>query len=708
MDPPMVRKLALIVLTLVLGLALWLSRGARAPAPVAPPRVEESSRGDAPHSPVSIPESQRAPESAASVAQTLLVVICRAKETGAPLSGQQVHLYAELKPGPIPEGNGAHGKLGELLVTGADGRVEYEVVPALALHLTTNSQAFGASAYGQREIEPLAPGETREVVLELATQDDAHFHARVIARETKQPIGVAEVQGGPRGIQTDADGRFDLAYKSWSMTRLTIAALGYAPCVLHAQEGHETPEKAMQFELDRACTLIGQLKDAGSGKYVLQAWTEGYRLQEQDPSSFMGFDTGDRQWRADFDATGRAEIPGLPPNAPLRICVFEGEKTVVELAERVTIPPGATREVELHAASTCRLTGIVRDDAGDVVPGLTLWLLRSEHGLRLYINAYEGDARVGTAKTDEQGRFAFEKLSPGSWRVTPEARARVRGADVAADEIAPVATLVEIATGEATHDVQLVVHRGLAIRGSVLDPEGKPVARSGVQGFAPGTYVGATSKEDGTFVLGPLPTGSFLLTGDSFGSGFAPSEHVRAEAGANGVVLKLRRGGKLAGRVIDAGSGDGTVAQVSISIPADPLSVIHMPTSKPDGSFEISGLLPGAYAICAAAADGRVGSLRGVELATGADLHDLVIQLAPGARVRVHYGGAEGFCSVRILQEGVVVATDGVEKGTSKTFSSPAGAVKVVCRLGGNGKEIVRELTLAVGAENEVVIDDKD
>jgi hypothetical protein len=390
------------------------------------------------------------------------------------------------------------------------------------------------------------------------------------------------------------------------------------------------------------------------------------------------------------------------------VSVLEGGTTIVELAERVTIPPGATREVELRASSTCTLTGTVRDDAGNVVPELTLWLLRSEHGLRLYISPYETDERVGTAKSDAQGRFAFEKLSPGKWRVTPEPKARVPGGEVATDGIAPVATLVEIKLGEATHDVDLVVHRGLTIRGSVLDPDGKPVARAGVEGYAPNTYVGANAEEDGSFVLGPLPTGSFMLTGESFGSGFASSERVRAEVGSSGVVLHLRRGGKLAGRVIDSKSGDGVVAKISVSIPADPLSVTYVPTSKPDGSFELSGLLPGAYALCATATDGRIGSLRGVELAAGGDLRDLVIQLAPGARVRVRYAGAEDFCSARVVQDGVVCASDGIEKGTTKTFSAPAGSVKLVCRLHGNGKEIVRELTLEAGKEQELVITDQD
>jgi len=714
MGCPMARKLALIVLIVVLGLALWLWRGS-APTAVplaAPPTQAAKAR------PLDSAQAENAPDSSrtevatpvASTKPTLLVVICRAKETGAPLAEQDVHLYSEIKSGPIPNGTGSHGTLGEMLATGADGRVEYEVPAATALHLSSNPRKFGANAHGSREIEALAVGEQREVVIEIPTQDDARFCGRVISRETKQPIAAAEVHGGPRELETDSDGRFDLPYASWSMVQISVLALGYAECEISAQKGHEMPEKALVLELDRSCTLIGRLKDGSGGKYVLQAMTEGYRLHEQDPGgmSGMGFDTGDRTWRADFDATGRAEIPGLPPNAPLRVSLLDGRKPLLELPERVTIRPGATREVELRPSNLCKLTGVVRDDKGAPVADLTLWLLRSERGVRLYVNSYEGDERVGTAKTDAEGRFAIEKVSAGTWRLSPEAKFRSHEADVDADAIAPVAMLLEIPAGETEHQVEFLVHRGLTIMGKVLDPDGNPATQTNVSASAAPIWVGADGRKDGSFVLGPLAPGSYRLQASANFSPCAPSEYQSIDAGARDVVLQLRRGGKLAGRVVDAKSGEGVVAGIYVSIPGDPTSSIQHPSSKPEGSFELQGLLPGAYALCASSTDGRVGSLRGVELVAGGDLHDLVIQLQPGARVRVRYAGEKGVASVRVVQDGVVFGTDGVEKGTTKSLSAPAGSVKVVCRLGRNGKEVVRELTLKAGEVQEVVIKDED
>ena len=715
----MARKLALLALVLALGLGWWFSqrtREAPAPLPAAPdaPALPASKIANEPieSAPSTKREEIAAPAEPAKPAQVAhLVVICRAKETGAPLADQDVQLAGgEVRHRAIPQASGAQGKLNEIVSTGADGRAEFVLAAGIATQLSVYPKQRGGNAAGRRELAAFAPGETREIVLELLTTNDAHLCLRVLAHESKQPIAAAEVRGGRSALETDADGRIDVPYATWSILRLSILARGYAECVIRAQAGHETPEQALVIELDRSCTLIGRLLDGGSGHHVLQARTEGYRLQEQDPSRLTGaiLDTEDRSWRAEFDPTGRAEIQGLPPNAPLRVSLFDGHKPLVELPERVTIPPGATREVELRAASTCTLSGIVRDDAGQPVADQTLWLLRSERGVRLILQSYEEDQLVARAKTGADGRFTMPKVSAGTWRLGPQPVFRKPEADVAADAVAPLAMLVEIAAGETTHEVELTVHRGLTIRGTVLDPDGKPATRFGVSGFAPSVYVACQGRKDGTFVLGPLPPGSFLLdAGDHTGS-FADSERVRAETGARDVVLRLRRVGTLAGRVVDARTGEGAVASIAVSIPADPTANIHMPTSKPDGSFALTGMLPGTYALAATTTDGRVGILRGVELTAGGDVQDLVLQISAGARLRVRYDGTQEVCSAQVLVDGIVVATGGVEKSTSKTFAAPPGAVSVRCRLNPIGKTFVRELTLQAGEEREFVIKDED
>jgi hypothetical protein len=357
------------------------------------------------------------------------------------------------------------------------------------------------------------------------------------------------------------------------------------------------------------------------------------------------------------------------------------------------------------------LTGIVRDDAGAVVPGLTLWLLRTGSSPRLHVDSYERDDRVGEAKTDEQGRFTMAKVSPGTWRLCPEAKMYRDGASIPADATAPFAILVDIQRGEAEHQVELVVHRGLTITGKVLDPDGKPVNNAGIGARTGETWLGTSCGEDGSFVLGPLLPGSYTLDASpSFHKELARSETVQVEAGAREVVLRLRSGGTLSGRVVDAGTGEGVASTIAVSQPGNKTEHIYFPRSKADGSFELVGLLPGTFALAATLPDGRTGILRGVDLAAGSKLSDLVISVRAGARLRVRYGGEQSVASIRVEQDGVCFSSDGVEKGSSKLFTAPAGAVRVVCflRIGEARKEIVRELTLKAGEEQELVVKDVD
>src|SRR4030095_17005169 len=175
---------------------------------------------------------------------------------------------------------------------------------------------------------------------------------------------------------------------------------------------------------------------------------------------------------------------------------------------------------------------------------------------------------------------------------------------IPADATAPFATLVEIQPGEAEHQIELVVHRGLRITGSLRDPDGKPVNNAGIEARTGETWLGTSGGEDGTFVLGPLLPGTYTLAASpSFHKGLARSEPLQAEAGARELVLRLRPGGTLSGRVVDAGTGEGVGSTIAVSQPGNKTEYIYFPRSKADGSFELGGLLPGTYSLAATLPD---------------------------------------------------------------------------------------------------------
>ncbi|MBK7644819.1 MAG: hypothetical protein IPJ19_17555 [Planctomycetes bacterium] len=93
----------------------------------------------------------------------------------------------------MPQVDGARGKLDDQVTTGADGRAEIEVPPGIATTLYVNPVQRGANASAHRDLEAFTAGEQRELVIELGTQEDAHFFARVTSHETHAPIAGADI-----------------------------------------------------------------------------------------------------------------------------------------------------------------------------------------------------------------------------------------------------------------------------------------------------------------------------------------------------------------------------------------------------------------------------------------------------------------------------------------------------------------------------------
>jgi hypothetical protein len=72
--------------------------------------------------------------------------------------------------------------------------------------------------------------------------------------------------------------------------------------------------------------------------------------------------------------------------------------------------------------------------------------------------------------------------------------------------------------------------------------------------------------------------------------------------------------------------------------------------------------------------------------------------------LRLRYDGPDEVAQVRIYQGSVVVAMDGVERGTTKTWVVPAGTLQVLCAegIGKQSLEREQEVTVDTGALAEV------
>jgi hypothetical protein len=245
----------------------------------------------------------------------------------------------------------------------------------------------------------------------------------------------------------------------------------------------------------------------------------------------------------------------------------------------------------------------------------------------------------------------------------------------------------------------------------VVGPKNEPVAQCFVNGGQDENFpvLNTLSGKDGTFALGPLVPGTYALTAE--GSEHAPSELVRAEAGQRDVSIRLRAGGSLSGRVVDAQSGEGCAAELTITpqhLRSGAFGSGFTTGTKPDGSFDHPGLEPDLYGISARTADGRIGVLPDIAVLADAKSGDLVISVSLGGKLRLRYDGSKKAMLVEIMSRGVLVQfSEGIEPGQTVERRAPQGALVLNIRSEWMGPPRTMQLDLAAGETKEVVIHDE-
>jgi hypothetical protein len=541
-------------------------------------------------------------------------------------------------------------------------------------------EATEATAQPSRaEVLPESDRHASDALPDPEAELESRLCVRVLAADTHEPCADAWVSIARMPESCDARGRIE--FRTQGSCALRAGAPGFLPTYVQGARGHETPETALEIELGRAASLVVVLEDAPRSGFPSLCVT-------REPDSHAYSPSG----QSYFDAAGRATLDELPPAVALRVRVSDGHTQLVELAEPVVLRAGETRELRVRLQDTCRLSGVALDERGAPVEGLALWLLPSITPPRLLVQPLERSQASGSASTDEHGRFVFEGVLPGSWRIAPALSSRSVDLFVSdRTDIAPVAQPVEIQAGTREQTVEYHVRRGLTITGVVLDPDGRPARGMQVSAQTnPGVELTQT-REDGRFELGPFPAGSYELVAGAFTP--MASSPVQAEAGAHDLVLQLQRLGRLAGLVVDASTQRTVAAQVTLVALGRQRDSDPTLFSEPDGSFHFDGLAPGSYALCATAYDGRFAILRGIEIVTGSETSGLHLALVRGARLKVRGAGL-----LRIEQAGLRLGTYALQENAEEDISVPSGALHLVLRAPGGGEE-ARDLMLETGEE---------
>jgi carboxypeptidase family protein len=741
----MTRRLPVLLVVLVAALlAAWLfgarpartarspseaaSRGSAAPSTPGPVLEPASAAGQVP--PREAIEPARTDVSPVEVAQVaedgaLLVVLAHDAASGAPLP----RVRMTVMPRPPASSSSTHvdgttGTLDSSPLSGADGRAEFELPSGVELRLMASGEEENVGR-ATLEIPALTPGERREITVELPTRDDVLYFGRVLAREDRSPVSGAGIRlvrgqvwftqtGGEDGVEhheeillqeqtTGPDGFFELSLASWKNPDIRIQAPGFAPVFLEIGREHDTPEKASVVLLARAATLRARLLESTGTAVadgVVRLWTESYHLGLSDHGGVYLPSSPDPHWEGRTDPSGLCALQELPPDVPLHVEVARGGQRVKRDLPTLSLSPGEVHEVEWKLDSGCRLEGSVVDQDGESVQGQTLWLQRADFDAPRFFEKYHSGELVLEARSGPDGRFSFSDVSPGKWWIGP---AGERDDDEAPDPagIAPLARVIEVQEGVLRQEVVVLVHRGLYIRGHALDPAGEPVPDTYIWGNSEsaGWVLSTTTGQDGAFAIGPLVPGRYALI--AHGWTHADSEPVEANGGDEGVVLRLRAGGRLSGTIRDGATGRASEAEVTY-VRAEAPEGWGMTRTKEDGSFLIEGCVPGTYSLSVRASGQRVGMLRDVSVRAGAETGDLVVILAPGALLRVKYAGNQGYLQYRVVSEGMTIAGDGVPAGGSSEIVVPSGRSLLECEWAGTAES--QEIELAVGEEKEVVV----
>ena len=603
--------------------------------------------------------------------------------------------------------------MSQSIATDADGRAEIEVESGCDLQLDLSD---GMGIRAPVEIPSLAAGARRDILVDIPTEADLLLCGRLVEDETGQMIGNGVVRadepepikhaaagvapvGDDSNIHTRSDGSFELRARSWEESFAIVTAGGYARVVFALELGHDTPDRALVVRMRRAATLEVLVLERGSAvpNATVELTTSSYQLQ-QDTNSLHFYFKDDPRWSKLTDANGRAGLGDLPPHVPLTLSVSApGRQPRVE-AEPVTLDPGEHRSLTIAVGSGASIVGRIEDTAGRPVSRVEVWRVTAELSMPKLLESYEKP--VAAVVADEQGRFRFDDVATGLWHVGP--RPTERGDGQAADAIAGLAQLVQIDPSSREVVVVVRVDRGLYMKGRVLDPSGAPAVDCDVSAHVDSAwvYVHAQTDASGRFTLGPLPAGSYALEAGGFGMGHhAKSESVQAVAGDSAIELRLRSGGEIRGRVVDA---TGKPRECELILAAEGEKSFMMSGTR-DGTLQFAGLLPGTYTVSARTGDGQCARRTGLLVRGGETIDGVEIVLEPGARLRVQYDGPERSSTYEVVVGGAVFTADGIERGKSVTVIVPAGEIEI--RWGGTDGGAMRSqrLTLAVDEERKVM-----
>ncbi|MEZ5964280.1 MAG: carboxypeptidase-like regulatory domain-containing protein [Planctomycetota bacterium] len=676
-------------------------------------------------------------------------------DLGQPIAGARIAAMPVLDVPVIGDVSGmtnpqvlAQAAANSRCVSDADGRFR---LPGLRPDETVTLVAQETDHAPKTESKVRAGSEDARIVLpRLATVTgrivDADSAAAVATFDlevvTSMFMGMEQVVASQRARASE-DGRFRLRVSPGRQSlRVTAPGYGRATTALQSEPGSE--QDVGDIALAASSFIAGRVVDeAGNGVPGARVQVKRGGIMDQAIFAVMSGATTDH---TTTDIDGRFRLDDVTPGR-LRL-----------RASRAGFADSDSARIEVEAGRGADDVVLTLDHGGSIAGKLLL-----APGARLgdwdvYAGELRGAASPASAALAADGSFRIDDLAPGSYKVqamnTRAFTAAMESSmldsdrpDIGALFKGIMNKLVQgqcqVRKGETTTieldatDLETAGHT-LLVDVQVGD---EPLASGLLEVRGQSEAGRLASIEAGTAEITGLPPGPVRLqvrAGLGFAAlGDAQTTTVAGDAGQQRFTMRLP-GGTIAGRVVDAASGEPIAGASVHARKADTIaseaSEIGFALTDAAGRFRFRGLAAGTYNVVAderlsASPDRSSGRLDGLRLAAGEQREDLVLSARRGARVGVTVRDALGapvpHAMILILDaDGQPAATLPIaftdRDGRADLAGLPDGEVRAVARVStlapgiselrhaATGGEIDFELTLQQGTDVALRVEDAE
>jgi len=579
--------------------------------------------------------------------------------------------------------------------------------------------------------------------------------ATVTAARQRPEARLGEPAPAEASATTGPDGGFELRDLGLGRVDLMILAKGLAPARVPGVEigaagaGSAAPVELGNLRLESGQLIAGRVVD-GEGRPLSEVAVELHRLEQPPAGEHY------RPEQAVSDKDGGFAFHDRPPGAYQLRASEEG--LLVAWSERLQTPLPSPVELVMRPGAT--LAGRVVDAAGVAVAGARVYALSGWGGYPGVRTSTDGQGRfelaglgpvrysidveaegfqhperisvlmpeAGSEPVEvvlERGATVVGRVLRTDDRPVDDARIVVRPAageegrsitgfsdasglfEIGGVPVGPVVveasrgslkSMLAIKVGRGRNPVSLVLPKGVAVSGRVLDGDGEPVAAALVLLGVGRSEVGTRSGDDGAFTVTDTAPGKHRLTvrHPDHVEHVSDSGVVVADQPLSGLVVRLRRGARITGTLPGLAPAELAAARVALERLGQHGSFTVAPDHR--GRFVVEHVPPGEYQV-EAVLDGVVAT-GAFELAEGVDALEIELRSTSGVdlRGRVVQGGAGvGHVRVRVrTDDGRAVAADTTADGSFVLPRLPEGPLELTAQdLAGNSHR--RQIELRTG-----------